>query len=86
MRRSSATRSTALMRSRSTAARSNSKPLGGQVHVLFQVVGDGVGVALHEHDDLVDDLGVVFAAGVAGAGGDAPVDVILQAGARVGRR
>ena len=36
--------------------------LGGLGHVLFQVLGDSVGVALHEHDDLVNDLGVVLAA------------------------
>ena len=59
------------------------QPLGGLGHVLFQVLGDGLGVSLHEHDDLVNDLRVVLAAGVPGAGSHAAVDVILQAGAWV---
>ena len=53
------------------------------VHVGLQVIGDRDSVAVHEHDNLADDLGVVFLAGIARAGGHASVDVVLQARAGV---
>ncbi len=49
------------------------------VHVGSEVVGDGPGIAVHEHDHLADDLGVVLFAGDTGAGGHTAVDVILEA-------
>ena len=54
-----------------------------KLHVLLQVLGNCVGVPLHKQDDLLDHPVVLLPGGVAGAGGDAPVDVVLQARARV---
>ena len=46
-------------------------------------LGSRGGVAVHEHDNLADDLGIVFLAGIARAGRHAAIDVVLQAGAGV---
>ena len=56
----------------------------GVAHLLAEVAGHHFGIAFHEHDDLVDDFGVLLLGGVAGAGGDAPVDEVFQTRAGVG--
>ena len=49
----------------------------GLLHVGFQVIGHRRSLAVHEHDNLADNLGVVLFAGSAGAWGYAAVDVVL---------
>ena len=60
--------------------------LGGGLHLVTQLARDGFGVALQKQDHLLDNLGVLFLAGQAGAGSDAAVNVILEAGPRIGPR
>ena len=56
------------------------------LHLFLQFPGHRLRVALHEHYHLLDDLGVFLLARQARAGGNAAVNIVFQAGARIPAR
>jgi hypothetical protein len=59
------------------------EPLGGFLHLAAEAAEDIIGAALEEEDDLLDDFVVLLFGAIGGAGGDAALDVVIEAGARV---
>ena len=58
--------------------------VGGVGHGRFELLDDGLALAVEEEHGLVDDFLVLIGGAEGGAGGDAAADVVLEAGARVG--
>ena len=71
----------AVRRSRWTAARSNSRAVGGLLHLRLLVGLDPAVAAGEEVDDRVDVAAVLLLADVADAGRPAALDVVVEAGA-----